>query len=139
MRKLSPSKKLVELYLIFGISGTNSDMQELLKLKASDSRAKEAIEMFCYQSKKYIGAYAATLGGLNRLVFSGGIGENAPQIRERICHGLDFLGIELDKKRNTKNKAIISSDNSAVTVHVIKTNEELMIANLVCNKLNLKH
>ncbi|HSZ84694.1 MAG TPA: acetate/propionate family kinase [Puia sp.] len=124
---------------LLGISETNSDMRELLKLQAIDTRAADAIDIFCYQTKKYIGAYAAALGGLNRLVFSGGIGENAPEIRERICSSLKFLGVELDKKRNGKNKEIISSDNSSVTVHVIKTNEELMIAKLVCDVLKIEH
>lgn len=116
---------------LLGISETNSDMRELLKLQTSDNRAAEAVEIFCYQTKKYIGAYAAALGGLNTLVFSGGIGENAPEIRERICSNLQFLGIEIDKKRNNNHEEIISSDKSKVMTRVIKTNEELMIAKLV--------
>ena len=117
---------------LLGISETNSDMRELLKLQATDTRAADAIELFCYQTKKWIGSFAAALGGLNILVFSGGIGENAPEVRQRICSDLKFLGIELDDKRNTNNDEIISSDDSNVTVHVIKTNEELMIAKLIC-------
>jgi acetate kinase len=121
---------------LLGISETNSDMRELLKLQTTDNRAAEAVEIFCSQTKKYIGAYAAALGGLDTLVFSGGIGENAPEIRERICSNLQFFGIEIDKKRNDNNEEIISSDKSKVVVRVIKTNEELMIAKLVRDVLN---
>jgi acetate kinase len=121
---------------LLGISETNSDMRELLKLQTFDNRAAEAIELFCYQTKKWIGSYAAVLGGLDTLVFAGGIGENAPEIRERVCIDIQFLGIELDEKRNANNEAIISTDISRVTVRVIKTNEELMIAKLVCDVLN---
>ena len=101
----------------------------------TDNRAAEAVELFCYQTKKWIGSYAAALEGLDTLVFSGGIGENAPEIRSRICKGLQFLGIELDEKRNIENYTIVSTDKSRVTVHVIKTNEELMIAKSVCSFL----
>lgn len=121
---------------LLGISETNSDMRELIKLQATDNRAAEAIELFCYQTKKWIGSFAAVLGGLDTLVFAGGIGENAPEVREHVCSGLQFLGIELDEKRNANNEEIISVDNSKVTVYVIKTNEELMIARLVCGILN---
>ena len=121
---------------LLGISETSSDMRELIKNIDTDSRAEEAIELFCYQTKKWIGSYAAVLGGLDTLVFSGGIGENAPEVRDRICRGLQFLGIELDASRNIKNETIISTDASKVSVHVIKTNEELMIAKLVCHILN---
>jgi acetate kinase len=121
---------------LLGISETNSDMHELLELQASDSRAAEAIEIFCYQTIKYIGSYTAVLGGLDALVFSGGIGEHAAEIRERICSKLQFFGIEMDKKRNDNNEEIISTDKSKVMVRVIKTNEELMIAKLVCDIMN---
>ena len=120
---------------LLGISETSSDMQELLKQQHNDNRAAEAVELFCYQTKKWIGSYAAALQGLDTLVFSGGIGENAPEIRSRICKGLQFLGIELDEKRNIENYTIVSTDKSRVTVHVIKTNEELMIAKSVCSFL----
>ena len=115
-----------------GVSEISSDMRELLKCQATDSRAAEAIKLFCYQTKKWICSFAALPGGLNTLVFSGGIGEHAPEVRDRICRGLEFLGIELDEARNVKNETIISTDVSKVCVHVIKTNEELMIAGLVC-------
>ena len=121
---------------LLGISETSSDMRELLRNETTDHRAAEAVELFCYQTKKWIGAYAAALGGLDALVFSGGIGENAPEVRERICLGLQFLGIELDEVPNEKNETIISSDSSKVSVRVIKTNEELMIARSVCDLLN---
>lgn len=121
---------------LLGISETSADMRELLKSQSSDSRAAEAIDLFCYQTKKWIGAYTAVLGGLDTLVFSGGIGEHAPEVRARICDGLQFLGIELDESKNLDHKDIISTDSSRVTVRVIKTNEEWMIARLVCRTLN---
>ena len=99
-------------------------------------RAAEAVELFCYQAKKWIGAYAAALGGLDTLVFAGGIGENAPVVRARICEQLDFLGVEIDAARNAENAALISAANARVTVRVIRTDEELMIARSVCRLLN---
>ncbi|MEO7989302.1 MAG: acetate/propionate family kinase [Chryseolinea sp.] len=123
---------------LLGVSETSSDMRELLKNKNSDNRAEEAIELFCYQAKKWIGSYAAVLGGLDTLIFSGGIGEHAPEVRNRICSGLQFLGVDIDKKRNAKNDQIISTDKSKVCVRVIKTNEQLMIARLVCYVMNYK-
>ncbi len=117
---------------LLGISETSASMEELLQSRHTDHRVAEAIDFFCYQTRKYIGAYAAVLGGLDTLVFSGGIGEHAPEVRKMICTGLQFLGIELDKKKNTKNEAIISKDTSKVVVRVIPTNEELMIARLIC-------
>lgn len=122
---------------LLGISETSSDMRELMKYESTDHRAAEAIELFCYQTKKWIGAYAAVLGGLDTLVFSGGIGEHAPEIRSRICQGLQFLGIELEETNNAKNEPVISTDESKVGVRVMKTNEELMIARLVCQVFEL--
>jgi acetate kinase len=119
-----------------GISETSSDMRELLKIRATDKRAAEAIGIFCYQARKCVGAFAAALGGVDILVFSGGIGENAPEIREGICSNLQFIGITLDKKRNDHNEAIISGEDSRVIVRVIKTDEELMIARLVSGILD---
>ncbi|TDE17309.1 acetate/propionate family kinase [Dyadobacter psychrotolerans] len=121
---------------LLGISETSSDMQELMKSEVDDNRAAEAIELFCYQIKKSIGSFAAVLGGVNTLVFSGGIGENIPQIRSRICQDLGFLGIELDEKRNQINDPVISMKNGKVTIRVIATNEEIMIARLVRQVLN---
>jgi acetate kinase len=120
---------------LLGISETSSDMRELIKMQYSDSRAAEAIELFSYQTKKWIGSFAAALGGLDTLVFSGGIGENAPEVRGLICQGLQFLGIDLDGILNFKNEGIISTEASRVCVRVIRTNEELMIAGLVCDVL----
>jgi len=116
---------------LLGISETSSDMRDLCASEATDVRAAEAVALFCYQAKKWIGSFAAALGGLDTLVFAGGIGENAPPVRERICEGLDFLGIKLDKARNKKNAAVISANASAVTIRVIRTDEELMIARSV--------
>ncbi|MCY7310179.1 MAG: acetate/propionate family kinase [Chitinophagaceae bacterium] len=121
---------------LLGISETSSDMQDLLVHQHKDNRAAEAVELFCYQTKKWIGSFATVLEGLDTLVFAGGIGENAPEVRSRICNGLQFLGIELDEKRNTENNSIISTDKSRVTVRVIETNEELMVAKLVHKILN---
>lgn len=116
---------------LLGISETNSDMRDLLKIQANDTRAAEAVELFCYQTKKWIGSFTTVLEGLDTLVFSGGIGENSPEVRSRICKGLQFLGIELDEKRNAENADIISSATSRISVRVIRTNEELMIAKSV--------
>ncbi len=116
---------------LLGVSETSSDMQDLLDKQAVDVRAAEAVELFCYQTKKWIGAFAAALGGLETLVFSGGIGEHAPEVRTRICKGLQFLGIDLDESRNAANADVISTDSSRVTVRVIPTDEERMIAQLV--------
>ena len=121
---------------LLGISETNSDMRELMKIEDTDQRAAEAIELFCYQTKKWIGSFAAVLGGLDVLVFSGGIGEHSPEVRRKICDNLDFLGIELDEIKNRINEPVISTDRSKVTVRVIKTNEEVMIAKIVCDVLN---
>ncbi|MEO5995714.1 MAG: acetate/propionate family kinase [Chitinophagaceae bacterium] len=121
---------------LLGISGTNSDMRELVKIEDTDSHAKEAIELFCYQTKKWIGSFAAALGGLDVLVFSGGIGEHWPEIRSKICDNLGFLGIKLDDIKNINNEAFISTGTDKVKVLVIKTNEELMIAKMVCGVLS---
>jgi acetate kinase len=120
---------------LLGVSETSSDMRDLLAHEAHDIRAAEAVALFCYQAKKWIGAFAAALGGLNTLVFAGGIGENAPTVRARICEGLDFLGIALEKSRNVGAAAVISTDASRITVRVIRTNEDLMIARSVCGLL----
>jgi acetate kinase len=122
---------------LLGISETSSDMHDLLKAEAKDLRAAEAIALFCYQVKKWIGSFSAALGGLDTLVFAGGIGENAPIVRARICEGLEFLGIELDAKQNRANEAVISSGRGRVAVRVIRTDEEWMIAKTVCRALGL--
>jgi acetate kinase len=129
-RKLSPEemdKLLNKKSGLLGLSGTSADMRDLLAKESSDSRAADAVRLFCYRAKKYVGAYAAALGGLDVLVFSAGIGEKAPKIRERICAGLEFLGIELDAELNQSNAGLISSRASRVRVRVIETDEDWMI------------
>jgi acetate kinase len=122
---------------LLGVSETSSDMRDLLDREAQDMRAAEAVALFCYQVKKCVGAFAAALGGLDTLVFAGGIGENAPAIRTRICDGLGFLGIEIDEQQNAANGAVISVAASPVAVRVIHTDEERMIAELVWRVLGL--
>ncbi len=114
-----------------GVSEISSDMRDLLAQETHDIRASEAVALFCYQAKKWIGSFAAALGGLDTLVFAGGIGENAPQVRARICDRLNFLGIELSESRNAETAGIISTDASRVAVRVIRTDEDLMIARSV--------
>ncbi len=121
---------------MLGISETSADMRQLLAIEKTDYRAAEAIELFCYQVKKHIGALAAVLGGVNTLIFSGGIGEHSQEIRKRICSTLGFLGIELDEGLNENNKSVISLPSAKVTTRVINTNEELMIAKYVLAVLN---
>jgi acetate kinase len=113
---------------LIGISETSSDMRELLANEAGDVRARDAVDVFCYQAKKWLGAFAAALGGLDTLVFAGGIGENCPPVRERICAGLGFLGLALDVTMNAQNAAIVSSGRSRVIVRVVQTDEEQVIA-----------
>lgn len=114
---------------LIGISGESSDMREILAaVKDQHTRSRYAFEIFCQRIKKYIGAYAAEMGGLDALVFTGGIGENAVEVREEVCKNLEFLGIKLDELRNTNNEELISSDSSNVKVFRIPTNEELVIA-----------
>ncbi len=122
---------------LLGVSGSSSDVRDLLAREATDVRAAEALDLFCYQARKWIGAFAAALGGLDTLVFAGGIGEHAPVIRERICHGLEFLGIELDRTRNAKNAPLISRAAGRVKVRIIRTDEELVMAKSVARVLNL--
>src|SRR5664280_846291 len=122
---------------LLGVSETSSDMRDLLDRETQDVRAAEAVALFCYQVKKWVGAFAAALGGLDTLVFAGGIGENAPTVRARICDGLGFLGIELEAQRNAANEGVISAAASRVAVRVIRTDEERMIAKTVCRVLGL--
>ena len=116
---------------LLGLSETSSDMRDLLSRASGDVRAAEAVELFCYAAKKCVGSYAAVLGGLDTLVFAGGIGENCPTVRARICEGLGFLGIELHSERNAENAPLISRPGGQVMVRVIRTDEELMIAQAV--------
>jgi len=121
---------------LLGVSETSSDMRELLLREKEDVRSAEAVAMFCYQAKKCICGMAGALAGLDTLIFAGGIGENCPSIRARICEGLNFLGLELNEARNAENAAVISPDGSRATVRVIRTDEELMIARSVCHILD---
>jgi acetate kinase len=120
---------------LLGVSETSSDMRDLLDREPRDARAAEAVALFCYQVKKWIGAFAAALGGLDTLVFAGGIGENAPPVRARICDGLGFLGIEIEPQRNAASEGLISTVSGRVAVRVIRTDEELTIARQVCQVL----
>ncbi|MCK6499449.1 MAG: acetate/propionate family kinase [Nitrospira sp.] len=123
---------------LLGVSETSSDLRDLLAREAEDERAAEAVALFCYQGKKCIGAYAAALGGLDQLVFSAGIGEHSPVVRERMCKGLDHLGIRLDPAQNEAGAAVISAADSPVVVRVIRTDEESQIARAVCRWLKLE-
>ncbi|MEO5688826.1 MAG: acetate/propionate family kinase [Burkholderiaceae bacterium] len=122
---------------LLGVSGTSADMRELLAAEADDPHAAEAVALFCYQARKAIGSFAAALGGLDTLVFSGGIGENAPVIRARICDGLQFLGVDVDGSRTPDAHGVISSPTGRVAVHVIRTNEAHVIARAVRDLLAL--
>jgi acetate kinase len=113
---------------LLGLSGSASDMRDLLARAPSDPRAADAIAVFCYQIRKFLGAYVAALCGLDTLVFTGGIGENSPEIRERICGSLECFGIELDAEANAAGEPVISRTGSAVRVHVVRTDEEAVIA-----------
>jgi acetate kinase len=113
---------------LLGVSDSSADMAELLAREGSDARAADAVSLFCYQVKKAVGALAAVLGGLDTLVFSGGIGENAPAVRGRIVRGLEHLGIRLDEPRNDAGAAVISTDGSGCVVRVVATDEESVIA-----------
>jgi acetate kinase len=122
---------------LIGVSETSGDVRDLLAREPLDPRAGEALALFCYEVKKRIGAFAAALGGVDMLVFAGGIGENASDVRGRICERLDFLGIELDAARNAAGERVISSASSRVGVRVIRTNEEVMIASAVARVLGM--
>jgi acetate kinase len=123
---------------MLGVSGTSGDMRKLHKIEEKDVRAAEAVALFCQQAKKWIGSFAAVLGGLDTLVFAGGIGEHDGPVRARICSGLGFLGLEIDGALNAGNAPIISSKASRVTVRVIPTDEELVIARSASRLLRLK-
>jgi acetate kinase len=122
---------------LLGVSGASSDMRDLLACRGTDEHAAEAVALFCHQAKKAIGALAAVLGGLDSLVFAGGIGESAAAVRAEVCADLAFLGVRLDAERNAANAAVISAAGSAVTVRVIRTDEESVIARAVGRTLGL--
>ncbi len=118
---------------LMGVSGQTSEMKVLLEKRQTDHAAAMAVEMFCYQVRKFIGAFAAVLGGLDTLIFTGGIGERAAPIRAEICAGLEYLGITLDSQANSRNAELISAQASRCRVRVIETDEELMIARHTCS------
>jgi acetate kinase len=116
---------------LLGLSGNSRDVRDLIEAsKNGDKRSKLALNIFCYRVRKYIGAYAAAMGGLDAVIFTAGIGENAVEIRQNICEGLEFMGIELDKEKNKSKESekFINTENSKVKILVIPTNEELLIA-----------
>ena len=114
---------------LIGVSGESSDMREIITaVKEGNKKAKYAFDIFNYRVKKYIGAYASAMGGVDAVVFTGGIGENALDVRSEVCSEMEFIGIEFDEEKNSKNETIISKETSKVKVLVIPTNEELVIA-----------
>jgi acetate kinase len=122
---------------LLGISGISSDMQDLLARESGDTAAADAVELFTYQVRKSIGAYAAVLDGIDALVFTGGIGERSAIIRSRVCAGLGYLGIALDQEANEKNEVLISRPGGPVRVYAIPTDEEKMIARQTLKLLNV--
>jgi acetate kinase len=133
-QKLSPEKMdefLSDRCGLLGISQISADMRDLLTARATDPRAADAVELFCYQAKKQLCALVAALGGLDTIVFAGGIGEHAPEVRAEICDGLDFLGVKLDASSNSRGGDVISADQSRVTVRIIPTDEEIVIVRIV--------
>jgi len=120
---------------LLGLSETSPDMRDLLAREATDERARDAVALFCYQVRKWIGAFAAALGGIDTLVFAGGIGEHAAPVRSRVCEGLVFLGIAVDESRNAAHARLISKQGGRVAVRVIPTDEEWMMAQLVTGVL----
>ena len=112
---------------LLGISGLSSNMEDLLAQEQAPAAA-EAIELFCYRARAHLAALTAALGGLDQLVFTGGMGANAAEIRTRVCAGMQYLGIEIDEERNRQEESTISAPGSDVTIEVIPTDEELMIA-----------
>lgn len=123
---------------LLGLSGVSSDMRELLQRRATDPAAALAVDVFCYQARKFVAALAAALGGLDTLVFTAGIGEHAAEVRQGICKGLAWLGVKLEAGRNARHEGVISADGSAVTVRVVPTNEELMIARHTARVLGVR-
>jgi len=113
---------------LLAVSGTTADMQTLLAARASDPHAENAVALFCYSARKWVGALAAALGGLDSLVFTGGIGQHAAPVREEICRGLEHLGIGLDSGRNARSEPVVSGEGSRCVVRVVPTDEERVVA-----------
>ena len=122
---------------LLGLSEISADVRDLLERENHDARAGEALDVFCYQAKKWIGSFSAALGGLDTLVFAGGIGENSAAVRERVCAGLQYLGVQVDARRNERHEAVISADGASVIVRVIRTDEESVIAESAAGVLGL--
>jgi acetate kinase len=121
---------------LLGVSGLSGDMRDLLVKEGSHPRAADAVALFCYLARRSVGALAAVLGGLDTLIFTAGIGEHAAPVRQRICHGLEFLGVDVDPERNDRHEPVVSRDGSRVVVRVMKTDEDLMIARHVRHLLS---
>jgi acetate kinase len=116
---------------LLGISGRSSDMRDLLAMADNNPRVRLAIEVFCYRARKYVGAYLAVLGGVSAVIFGGGIGENAPSIRARICEGLEWCGLRIDRERNAATVGTdgeISAHGTSMRAYVVKVNEAIVIA-----------
>jgi acetate kinase len=113
---------------LLGVSGTTGDMRDLVRRAPKERRAREAVDLFCYQAQKFLGAMTSVLGGLDMLVFTGGIGENSPEVRRRISAGVEHLGLRIDARRNDRNRPVISTQNSRVAVRIVPADEEQVIA-----------
>jgi acetate kinase len=122
---------------LLGVSETSADVRDLLAREDHDERARDALDLFCYQAKKWIGSFAAVLGGVDTLVFAGGVGENSAAVRRRICQGLEFLGLQIDDAANERAAAAISTQQSRVSVRIIRTDEEFVIADETARLLGL--
>ncbi len=123
---------------LLGVSGSSPDMHDLLAREQEDPRAADAIALFCHQTRKAVGALAATLGGLDTLVFSGGIGERSAAVRARVARGLEHLGVHLDPARNEAGARLVSTDASPCAVRVLPTDEESIIARETLGVLALR-
>jgi acetate kinase len=123
---------------LIGVSETSSDMRDLLTARTTDTRAAEAVQLFCYQAKKHLCGMTSALGGLDTIVFAGGIGERSPEVRAAICDGLDFLGLKLDPAKNASGCDLISGETSRVAIRIIPTDEEIVITRIVLSILAIR-
>jgi acetate kinase len=123
---------------LIGVSETSSDMRDLLTARATDPRAAEAVQLFCYQAGKNLCAMTSALGGLDTIVFAGGIGEHSPEVRAIICDGLAFLGLKLDPAKNAAGCDLVSAETSRVAVRIIPTDEEIVITRIVLSILAIR-
>jgi acetate kinase len=137
-RKLSADdmdKFISEQCGLIGVSETSSDMRDLLTARTTDPRAAEAVQLFCYQAKKHLCAMTSALGGLDTIVFAGGIGERSAEVRAEICDGLKFLGLKLDTAKNASGCDLISGETSRVAIRIIPTDEEIVITRIALSIL----